>query len=281
MRIEFRLPVTSARAAAALDSALQAQGYAAAYFADSSGAWRVEPRYTWLAVHGEAGWHGPEHPGVQLSGSIESRGDSADVTLLARTLCSSETASDPRYLGTAAELLERLSALELMRGVVQRSGWRPDVPALQIPGMIAGHVLSTQVNSNGRSTLSYRALDGTQRELHMILEGGPLPSARCTPSCSEAELQRVVASLTNPSERRGMETLMPGAGDRWLAGVRITIESTRQEGHLLHYHAFAFPGHLVRFTGVVADTPAGTALMHAFIADALANGAAGAEAIPR
>lgn len=278
MRIDFTLPVTPAAAAAALDSALRAQGYAGAV-ADSTGAWSVEPRHTWLAAHAEAGWRGPEHPGVQLSGSIRPRGDSTEFALLARTLCSSGRAPDPRWLGTADELLERLSALELMREVVRRSGWQPDAPSLQVPTVIAGHMLSMQVSHEGRTTLSYRAPDG-RRELHMILEGGLVPSARCTPACADVEVQKVVAGITNPAERRVMETLVPGAGDRWRAGIRITIVAT-QPGHLLHYNAFAFPGHVVRFTGIVPDTPAGAALMQAFISDALANGAAGAEASPR
>ncbi|HEX2077107.1 MAG TPA: hypothetical protein VHG08_05345 [Longimicrobium sp.] len=274
-RMAFTFPGTVERAAEQLDAALRAQGYPVQQPPTAAGAWAALPSHTWRPKHEDAVWHGPTHPGLQLTGDIQPGVDSAEVTLLARALCRSE--GGVSELGSADDLLERFSALDLMLDVVRRSG-RPATPfRMQVPQRVGEFMFEGHLEDSSGVHMRYGAMNSTL-SVSVTISTSWLQDVRCTPSCAQMEVQQVVADDLQRLSRiqatlTGMDALVPGASDRWQAGQYVTHDIVH-EGRTTarHLYIYAFPGYTLLFRGFVDDSPGGVERVRAFVAAALASG---------
>ena len=82
------------------------------------------PSYTWPAGTENEGWHGPEHPGVELFLYTRSVGpDSTQVTIGARALCRVRgpgESSPSAAVGTSLETVATLAAMNAFLARLQR-----------------------------------------------------------------------------------------------------------------------------------------------------------------
>jgi hypothetical protein len=238
------------------------------------------PSHTWVPDYLAGFVNGQASPGVQLSGDIQPKGDSAEVTIVARTLCSlAEPATDKRLRGSVEDLLEQFSALSLAHVVVEGQGGdaRLGPFSLDLPSQLGGHRLRERHPFPPRSLL-LRYADTDSLIVDVSFHPGPIPFARCAPSCAEVEVEREVSSSfqrrgrgSAPAiELRAMEPLPPGAGDGWIAGRHLAYDMVWAGVTLsTHFYVYAFPDHLVKFRSTFPASPARAERLRAFVAAAL------------
>ena len=78
------------------------------------------PSYTWPAGTETEGWHGPEHPGVELSLYTRAVGDSTHVTIGARALCLVRSPGESTPTADVGKSLESVSTLQAMNAFLRR-----------------------------------------------------------------------------------------------------------------------------------------------------------------
>lgn len=283
MRIAFTLPGTPKRAAGLVTDALRGMGYSVSEPPRDAGGWTAAPSHAWVPDYLAQFAKGQASPGVQLSGDIQPMGDSAEVTIVARTLCSlAEAASDERLRGSVEDLLERFSALYLMHAVVEQArDGRLGSFSLDLPPRLGDHRLMRRIPSPPRSlVLPFTGADSL--DVDVFFYRGPIPFARCTPSCAEVNVEREVSGYirtfsqtraqmgASAIEFRGMEPLTPGPGDGWIAGRHLVHDIVRPGETLsTHYYVYVFPDHFVKFRSTFPVSPARAERLKAFVAAAL------------
>lgn len=273
MRIAFTTPGGPEQAARIMAEVMREQDYALAQPPTAAGAWSARPRHSWLSHWAKATWRGPAHPGVQLSGEIQPKGDSAEVTVFARTLCRAEGEAGP--MGSVEDLLERFTALDLAEEVTKRSN--VETPRLRV-------VLSPPIGefhyheSVGASSAAklFQNANHTVAVSIVFSALGPLQYARCTPACAEVAAQRLaanhfeeIAEMGAASSFKSMEVLVPRPGDYWEAARYIVHDSV--DGNCLHSHSYVyvFPDRYLIFHGLIGATPGDAEQVRAFVVAAL------------
>ena len=82
------------------------------------------PSYSWPAGTETEGWHGPEHPGLEMYLFTRTTGDSTQVTIGARALCLVRGVGDAApgpQVGTNLETVSTLKAMSALMTRLQRS----------------------------------------------------------------------------------------------------------------------------------------------------------------
>jgi hypothetical protein len=78
------------------------------------------PSYVWPAGTETEGWHGAEHPGVELYLYTQPAGDSTRVTIGARALCRVRGPGETTPSATVGTSLETVSTLKAMNAFLAR-----------------------------------------------------------------------------------------------------------------------------------------------------------------
>ena len=78
------------------------------------------PSYKWPAGTESEGWHGAEHPGVELSLYTRAAGDSTVVTIGARALCLVRSPGESTPSADVGKSLESVSTLQAMNAFLRR-----------------------------------------------------------------------------------------------------------------------------------------------------------------
>ncbi len=78
------------------------------------------PSYIWPAGTESEGWHGAEHPGVELSLYTRAVGDSTQVTIGARAICLVRGPGDAAPSADVGKSLESISTLQAMNAFLRR-----------------------------------------------------------------------------------------------------------------------------------------------------------------
>ncbi|MBC7895123.1 MAG: hypothetical protein H7066_06905 [Cytophagaceae bacterium] len=78
------------------------------------------PSYVWPAGTESEGWHGAEHPGVELSLFTRAVGDSTHVTIGARALCLVRGPGETSPSTEVGKSLESVSTLQAMTAFLKR-----------------------------------------------------------------------------------------------------------------------------------------------------------------
>jgi hypothetical protein len=283
-RIAVTVEGTPEQAAELMGMALQLNGFAAAQPLRGAGAWTSAPYHTWVPDYLADMANGQPHPGVQLSGDIQPRGDSTEITLVARTLCSLGSAAPAGPLGSTEDLLEQFSGYFVMHPVAgfDRRDGRAGTFSLDLPRQVADLQRAGQRAVPPRAVmLHYAGPDELAADAYFYL--GPVPTLRCTPSCHEVEVRREVSGYlsTIPHsplyqgatswEMTKAEALAPGPGDGWGAGFHTAHQIVRDGNTLAtHYYVYAFPDYLLKVRGTFLASDARAERLQAFVDAALA-----------
>jgi hypothetical protein len=273
------------QAAELLGMALQLNGVSVTQPLRGAGAWTSAPLHIWVPDYLAAMATGQPHPGVQLSGDIQPRGDSTEISLVGRTLCSLGSAAPAGPLGSTEDLLEQFSAYFVMLPVAgfDRRDGRAGTFSLNLPRQVADLQRVGQRPVAPRALmLHYAGPDELAADAYFYL--GPIPTLRCTPSCHEVEVRREVSGYlrTIPHsplyqgatswEMTKAEALAPGPGDGWVAGYHMAHRVVRAEGTIAtHYYVYAFPDYLMKVRGTFAASDAREERLQAFVDAALAG----------
>ena len=78
------------------------------------------PSYSWPAGTESEGWHGPEHPGIELSLYTRAVGDSTQVTIGARALCLVRSPGEATPNADVGKSLESVTTLQAMNAFLRR-----------------------------------------------------------------------------------------------------------------------------------------------------------------
>ena len=83
------------------------------------------PSFAWPAGTENEGWHGSEHPGVELCLYTRAAGDSTQVTIGARALCRVRGPGETSPSAEVGTSLESVSMLKAMNAFLARLQRRP------------------------------------------------------------------------------------------------------------------------------------------------------------
>ncbi|HYR10597.1 MAG TPA: hypothetical protein VEQ60_22665 [Longimicrobium sp.] len=284
-RIAVTVEGTPEQAAELLGMALQLNGFTVTQPLRGAGAWTSAPHHIWIPDYLAAMATGQPHPGVQLSGDIQPRGDSTEISLVARTLCSLGSAAPAGPLGSTEDLLEQFSAYFVMHpvGGFDRRDGRAGTFSLDLPPQVADLRRVGQRPVPPRAVmLHYAGPDELAADAYFYL--GPVPTLRCTPSCHEVEVRREVSGYlrTIPLsplyqgatswEMTKAEALAPGPGDGWGAGYHMAHRIVR-DGNTIdtHYYVYAFPDYLMKVRGTFVAGSGRAERLQAFVDAAVAG----------
>jgi hypothetical protein len=78
------------------------------------------PSYTWPKGTETEGWHGPEHPGIELTLFTRTSGDSTHVTIGARALCLVRGPGETSPSPSVGQSLESVVTLQAMNALLLR-----------------------------------------------------------------------------------------------------------------------------------------------------------------
>lgn len=273
---------TPEHAAARVSAGLAALGYTASQPPHTRGPWTAAPSHSWVPEYLAGMANGQAHPGVQLSGDIQPRGDSVEVTIAARTLCRLASAGPAGPLGSVEDMLEQFSAYFLVDGLVAPDAERRVGPfSLNLPDQLADLRLMQRRPTPPRAiVLHYAGADSLMADVFFYL--GPVPFVRCTPSCHEVGVRREISGYLSvlpqmriaagaAVELEGMEALPPGPGNGWVAGGHVTHHLVRGESTLAtHYYVYAFPDFFMKVRSTFPANPQREQRLQTFVDAAVA-----------
>ena len=78
------------------------------------------PSYAWPSGTENEGWHGSEHPGIELSLFTRTTGDSTRVTIGARALCLVRGPGETTPSAEVGKSLESITSLQAMNAFLKR-----------------------------------------------------------------------------------------------------------------------------------------------------------------
>ncbi|HYR07230.1 MAG TPA: hypothetical protein VEQ60_05665 [Longimicrobium sp.] len=276
------------RLAATVDSVLNAQGYTVEGSPAGLGRWRVEPRFTWLDKVMEEGWHGSEHPGVQVTIATEAHGDSTELSAGARALCKVPPVEGmPGEVGQMVELLsatmlagsvmEALDSLEAhgtdLTAPVQRA--QSEQAVVTAPPQVAGFSMA------GRHDYEDPRLGTTVRYsrgeliVDIYVYPGVQVDAQCDAACAvNSEVDGFIGDFpelirAGHYEKLSVssdEPLQPSPGAPWRYGRHLAM-NVRREGRDMesHFWLYSMPGFFLKVRASYPASPAARREVQAFV----------------
>lgn len=278
------------RMAATVDSVLEAQGYTITSAPARLGAWGVEPRFTWLDGSEDEGWHGEQHPGVQLYVRTQARGDSVALSVGARALCKVPPVPDgPEDVGGMVELLsstmivgavsQAMDSLEA-RGVDLTSPVPRTRVSVNVPDTVGRFTFGGRRDYEDPrlgSSIRFNHPNGTYADV--FVWGGTRVTETCDAVCAvNAEADGFIASFPEfiraghyrAVELTRDEPLRPGADALWAAGRHLTLKADK-DGQMQesHYYVWSFPGFMLKVRASYPPSAEGLRQVEEFAAELL------------